>query len=250
MTMESSVAPKINGKPNTGNSESGDDTFANHLQEMEFVEKDRLNELVMGNKKAPVIVVIYFSFTCDHCHEFHTKEFPKFKKSYVDTDQVKVYLRCYLDDPASLDAAILARCLAHGAKSPFQEVSNFKKIMHAIFKVRKEWFKQWETLVANGKGEYAEKAAQQFLDNVFIKLKYSKDQIEACKLKDQVLNKETTHRHKWLTGLMMEQKRAMCEFNIESVPAFVIYNRKSGNKTPIVHQGILTSSNLAKLCGL
>jgi protein-disulfide isomerase len=223
--------------------ENEDETFADHLQAMEFDEKNRLREFTIGHKNAPITVVIYFSFTCDHCRKFHTVDFPKFKKDYIDSGKVKVHLRCYLDDPASLDAAILARCLAHNPQQPSREVSDFRKIMLAVFAVQDEWFRKWEMSSTNGEAKNAEKAARRFLDNIFIKLNYSKDKIEACKINDQ----STADRHKWFAGLMMEQKRAMCEFHIESVPAFVIYNGKS---KLLVHQGILTNHDLAKLCGL
>ncbi|MDR3151392.1 MAG: DsbA family protein, partial [Holosporaceae bacterium] len=69
-----SEAPKVE------TSESETDTFSENLAKLEFPKSLELKEVVVGNEDAPLTVIIYSSFTCDHCSNFHLKEFPKFKK--------------------------------------------------------------------------------------------------------------------------------------------------------------------------
>ena len=74
-----------------------DDTFFSRLIKLDIPAKFRLKEIVVGNSNAPKKLIIYFSYTCPHCREFHIKEFPQFKQKYVDTGKIKVEFRKVLD---------------------------------------------------------------------------------------------------------------------------------------------------------
>lgn len=187
-----------------------DGSFAENLAKLKFPEKFQLSEIVIGQENAPLTVIMYSSFTCNHCCTFHEKELPKFKKRYIDTGKVKVYLRCYLDDLGAFEAATLTRCLCK--KSP----ANVTAAYHAIFSKQKEWMESEDP--------------REFLKEIFKTQGYKKKDIDAC-LENRSIQ----------AGLMKEQQRAMHEFNVISMPAFIVNGK--------THQGEITCEKLAKMCG-
>ncbi|MDR2268147.1 MAG: DsbA family protein [Holosporaceae bacterium] len=187
------------------------DTFSENLAKLEFPESFMLKEIVIGNENAPLTVIIYSSFTCDHCRDFHLKEFPKFKKKYIDTGKVKVYLRCYLDDLGAFESASLMRCLAG------EDIKKITKAYHDIFSQQSAWKKS--------------KDPRTYLKNIFLNQKYTLEDVDAC-----------LENRKVQAGLMKEQQRAMIGMRIISMPAFVIGEN--------IHQGILNAEELAEMCGL
>jgi protein-disulfide isomerase len=180
-------------------------TFSESLRQLDIPERFRLSDIVIGDPQASSTVIIYSSFTCKHCCQFHLKEWPKFKQKCVDTGKVKVIFRHYLDDQGALDSAILVRCL-------YKDTS-IEKFYAAIFSHQAEWLKSSEP--------------QKFLKKIFIDLGYNQAKIDSC------LSSKTIP-----AGLMLEQKRAMHELRIPSVPTFVINGK--------THIGILTAEELAK----
>ncbi|MDR0329072.1 MAG: DsbA family protein, partial [Rickettsia sp.] len=68
------------------------------------------NDIVLGNVKATVVVVEYFSPTCPHCAYYHEKILPALKEKYIDTNKIAYIIREFIGNKQDLDAAILARC--------------------------------------------------------------------------------------------------------------------------------------------
>ena len=62
-------------------------------QSVNSLEKNKLEELSIGNENVPIKIIIYSSLTCPHCANFHTKVFPKIKEQYIDTGRAKVIFR-------------------------------------------------------------------------------------------------------------------------------------------------------------
>ncbi len=195
------------------NNETG---FENKLKKMQFPDNLKLSEIVIGDPNAPVTLIVYSSFTCSHCRDFHLNVFPKFKKKYVDTGKVKVYLRCFLDDLGALEAAILMRCFGKGDSA----VS--KNIYNAIYSRQKDWLKS--------------KDPRSFLKQIFIDLKYSQNAVEKC-----IIDKKIS------AGLMESMQNAMNK-NVKSVP-FFICEAKNENKTiSEKHAGSITGEQLSEMC--
>jgi protein-disulfide isomerase len=69
-----------------------------------------MGDVVLGDDAAPVTVIEYASFTCQHCAAFHTGTWPQFKAEYVDTGKVRFILREVYFDRFGLWASMTARC--------------------------------------------------------------------------------------------------------------------------------------------
>lgn len=198
-----------NQSQNTWQSESNEisqaDTFNSALQELNIPESYRLEDIVIGVRTAPLTVVVYTSFSCGYCRDFWTDVFPKIYKKYVKTGKVKIIARNYLDDTATLEAAMLTRC-AVGA-NPSENLEIAKK----IYQKQNEWLKA--------------KNPKQFLRNLFKKdFGYECDSWADSCLADVKLS----------AGMMLFQKDAFSKFGLKTVPSFLII--KNG-KTIITHEG-------------
>jgi len=68
------------------------------------------SDIIIGEENAIVEIIIYESLTCSHCAEFHKIVLPKIKKQYVDTGKVKLILKDFPLDLASLNAAKIVKC--------------------------------------------------------------------------------------------------------------------------------------------
>ena len=67
---------------------------------------------VLGRADAPVTVIEYASFVCNHCAHWHTTVLPSFKARFIDTGQVRLVYRNLPTPPAQVAAraAGIARC--------------------------------------------------------------------------------------------------------------------------------------------
>lgn len=68
----------------------------------------------LGRADAPVTVIEYASFSCNHCADWHRFVFPVFKERLIDTGQVRLVFRNLptVPEEISLPGAALARCAA------------------------------------------------------------------------------------------------------------------------------------------
>jgi protein-disulfide isomerase len=68
----------------------------------------------IGRADAPVTVIEYASFSCNHCADWHELIYPAFKQRFIDTGQVRLVFRNLPTPPedVSLPGAALARCAA------------------------------------------------------------------------------------------------------------------------------------------
>jgi protein-disulfide isomerase len=215
-SFDSSATYKSSVKANIYNDHSlkqekdnKDDSFLSHLKSVEFPEKFRLKDIIVGKVNAPTTVIIYSSYTCPHCREFHKNEYPKFKKRCIDTGKVKVIFKNYLDDNGALEAAQIIRCFSHHSAEKYLQLTNI------IFQHQVEWLRS--------------KEPAGFLKKIFTNLKFTLTQVNTCLKRTDIG-----------AGLMIEQKRAMQEFHISSVPAFVVNGK--------VHHGTISSDELEKMC--
>jgi protein-disulfide isomerase len=94
----------------------------------------QLQEIIIGNPKAPNTIIVYISFTCSHCRDFCKETLPELKKKYANTGKASIYIRFFLDDLGSLDATLLVRCLG----SHQDEILN---LAAKIFEEQDEWKK-------------------------------------------------------------------------------------------------------------
>ena len=95
------------------------------VQDFLHIEK---NDKVLGCSDAKNTLVEYSSFGCPHCSVWHTKDFDKFKKKYIDTCKIKYVFRSLPTSKASL----IATKLALASK-------DFFRSMDLVFKTQENW---------------------------------------------------------------------------------------------------------------
>ncbi len=62
-------------------------------------------DIVIGNDKAPVTIIEYYSYLCGHCKTFEDQTMPKLTEQYIVTGKVKLVLRSF--PPYELTQAVL-----------------------------------------------------------------------------------------------------------------------------------------------
>lgn len=82
-----------------------------------------LQEMVLGDAKAPLTVTEYASLTCSHCGDFYAKILPEIEKRYIATGKVRFVYRDFPIDGLSLKAAALAQCM------PKESYTSFVKML-------------------------------------------------------------------------------------------------------------------------
>ena len=89
------------------------------------------DDIVFGNKSAPVVLVEYFSPTCPHCVTFHKKIFPEIQKAYIDTGKIAYVMREFIANKQDLDATLLARCAG--------DLDHYYKFINIILEQQDNW---------------------------------------------------------------------------------------------------------------
>lgn len=90
-----------------------------------------VDDVVFGDREAPVILIEYFSPTCTHCNVFHQGVFQELKAKYIDTGKIAYVMREFVGNKQDLDASILARC-------PVDNES-YLKLMEVILAKQDAW---------------------------------------------------------------------------------------------------------------
>ncbi|MFV0243712.1 MAG: DsbA family protein [Qingshengfaniella sp.] len=89
-----------------------------------------IQEMALGAEDAPVTVVEYASFTCNHCAAFHENQFKDIKENYIDTGKVRMIFREVYFDRYGLWASMVARC---GGSERYFGISDM------IFDQQRDW---------------------------------------------------------------------------------------------------------------
>jgi len=69
-----------------------------------------LPDVSLGQENAPVTIIEYRSFTCHHCADWHTEEYPTLTKESIDTGKVKFIRREVYFDMLGIWAGLIAQC--------------------------------------------------------------------------------------------------------------------------------------------
>ena len=85
---------------------------------------------ILGNKDAKVSIYEYSSFGCSHCADMHLEVMPEIVKKYVNAGLVRIVFVPLPLDKNSMDAALLAECVAP------EKYFNFAEI---LFKHQRDW---------------------------------------------------------------------------------------------------------------
>ncbi|MGV8949043.1 MAG: thioredoxin domain-containing protein [Candidatus Paracaedibacter sp.] len=68
-------------------------------------------EVSMGKPYAPLTIIMYYSLTCPHCHEFQEKILPEIKAEFIDKNLVRFVFRDFPTDQLALKGAKVAWCM-------------------------------------------------------------------------------------------------------------------------------------------
>ena len=92
-----------------------------------------VDDMTMGDPKAPVKMVEYASASCTHCATFSNTVLPAFRAKYIDTGKVHYTLKEFLTPPNELAAAgfLTARCAGK---------DKYFSVLDAIFRSQQEIF--------------------------------------------------------------------------------------------------------------
>jgi protein-disulfide isomerase len=106
------------------------DAFAQKASDAALLDAGGLEDMVMGDAKAPVTVIEYASTTCPHCANFYEKTFPELKKRYIDTGKVRYIYREFVLNQLDAAAVMLLRCT---------DKDKYFPLLDAFFSKQKEW---------------------------------------------------------------------------------------------------------------
>ncbi|HEV2747659.1 MAG TPA: thioredoxin domain-containing protein [Allosphingosinicella sp.] len=84
----------------------------------------------VGNPAAPVKLVEYGSFTCDHCANFAREAMPQLIGKHVRSGRVSFEYRSFIRDPADLSAALLSGCAGP---------ARYFELNHSYFAGQSQW---------------------------------------------------------------------------------------------------------------
>ena len=116
------------------------------------------NDMILGDKNAPVTLIEYASVTCGGCAAAHRTIIPELKSNYVDTGKVKFVFREYPKAPAQLSnqsflGSVIARCAAEKGGEEAYFV-----VIDALLKQQQTW------IFGDTEGELTKIASQAGMD--------------------------------------------------------------------------------------
>jgi protein-disulfide isomerase len=91
------------------------------------------DDFVLGDPKAPVIMVEYASMTCPHCAHFANTTFPELEKKYIQTGKMSYVLRQFPLNEAALKAAMLLECVGD------QNSAKYYVFARVLFDAQNKW---------------------------------------------------------------------------------------------------------------
>lgn len=87
------------------------------------------NDIVLGDKNAPITFIEYASLSCPHCAIFYSDAFPKLKTDYIDSGKIKFVYRDFPLNQPALAAGVLALCQVKDANRDAEKYYNFIKVL-------------------------------------------------------------------------------------------------------------------------
>ena len=158
-----------------------------------LMEEGPLEDIVMGDKDAPNVIVEYASMTCPHCAHFYTEVFPEVKTKYIDTGKARFVFREFPLDGLAVAASMLARCSGD---------DRFYPMVDALFDTQETWALPGE----DGKEKLLLIAKQ---------AGFSKDSFDECLADKELFDK-----------IVAVRKKAHEEYGVDSTPSFFVNGKR------------------------
>ncbi len=109
------------------------EAFAQKASDAALMDSGGLEDMVIGDAKAPVTIIEYASTTCPHCSHFYETTFPELKKRYIDTGKVRYIYREFVLNQLDAAAVMLLRCT---------DKDKYFPLLDAFFSKQKDWVVQ------------------------------------------------------------------------------------------------------------
>lgn len=148
---------------------------------------------VLGKQNAKVTIYEYSSFGCSHCADMHLEVLPEIIKKYVDNGAIKIVFVPLPLDKNSMDAALLAECVA---KDKYFDFANL------LFKKQRDWMMSFDP--------------QKELKRLAALSGVGSERAAIC-LKDD----------KTAARILGDRKVGLSELGIQGTPTFIISSSKS-----------------------
>ena len=152
------------------------------------------DDFTIGDAKAPVTIVEFFSQTCSHCAAFHAEVFPQLNDKYIKTGLARLVLRDFQRNKVDLVASVIGRCMGRGS---------FIKFTDALLEQQSVWMGRPDQDVRQG------------LKDVALQMGMKADAFEACMQKED--------EAKRLLDATIKAKNDYC---IEGTPTLLINGKK------------------------
>lgn len=169
----------------------------------------------IGNPRAAVKVIEYFSLTCPHCRAFVQNDLPTLKTNYVAKGRVSLELRNFFLNGPDLAASILMRCAR-----PVQAV----RLYDAVFADQEALFFKQQPLAPEAidriRNAPDEKRALQFAQESGITRWFAARGVSAPLAATCLTDKKGEEK------LLAMRKQAVELYDVQGTPSFVVNGRK------------------------
>ena len=99
--------------------------------------KPNNDDIIYGDKNAPITLIEYASLSCPHCSTFHRESFERLKTDYIDTKKIKFIHRDFPLNQPALSAAMVAICNSRNFQDNKSE--KYYTFLKALFKTQDAW---------------------------------------------------------------------------------------------------------------
>jgi len=158
-----------------------------------LLEAGPLEDIVLGDADAPVVIVEYASMTCPHCATFYTEVFPQVKEKYIDTGKARFIFREFPLDGLAARASMLARCAGD---------DRFYPMLHGLFETQETWALPGE-------------AGIEKLTQIAKQAGFSQEAYDTCMNDTALFDK-----------IVAVRKKAHEEFGVDSTPSFFVNGKR------------------------
>ena len=159
------------------------------------------DDFTIGDAKAPVTIVEFFSQTCSHCAAFHAEVFPQLNEKYIEKGLARLVLRDFQRNKIDLAASIVGRCLGR---------DKFIKFTDSLLEQQPVWRGREDQDIRQG------------LKDMAIQAGMKAEAFESCMTKEAEAKR-----------LLDATIKAKADYCIEGTPTLLINGKKVG-ETPSV----------------
>lgn len=193
-----------------------------HPQTQKTPELDHLGglQVSLGKPQAPLKVVMYYSLTCPHCHEFQKDELPRIQREFIDKGLVYFIFRDFPTDWFAIQAAKIAWC--HGREQ-------YLPLAQRLLQTQERWLPAY-TGPDKEKQEKAIKESEQALEAIAKELGISHEDYQKCAAPD-------TDTEKTILRTSFEAQKF---HQINAAPAFLVNGK-------VYDKGILSTEAIHAL---